>query len=268
MNVADDSDWSTGIKLALLQAGDKAGQWTVNFISLDDSTATSARPTTTSTHRSGRTPDRAATDPKAVLLVGPFNSGCAKVDDSDHERGRSRPGQSREHVLGADDKRPGNPAGEPQKYYPTGKRTYLRIVPRDTIQGQAGLMAMKQAGCTRVAVADDKTAVRRRARYADPAARGKSDGITVTGDHRASTRRRRTSVRTRRRVKSQGATASTPRSTRPGRWSWSRTSTPRSRPPRSSAATASARGGRRTRRRAGSPRASRRCSSARWRRRG
>src|SRR5262249_9416713 len=45
----------------------------------------------------------------------------------------------------------------PQKYYPTGKRTYLRIVPRDTIQGIAGLVAMKQAGCTRVAVANDKT---------------------------------------------------------------------------------------------------------------
>jgi branched-chain amino acid transport system substrate-binding protein len=52
---------------------------------------------------------------------------------------------------------PGSAPGEPQKYYPTGKRTYLRIVPRDSIQGQAGLAAMKQAGCTRVGVANDKT---------------------------------------------------------------------------------------------------------------
>ena len=41
-----------GIKLALDQAGGKAGQFKVNYISLDDSTATSASPPATSTsHR-------------------------------------------------------------------------------------------------------------------------------------------------------------------------------------------------------------------------
>ncbi len=53
---------------------------------------------------------------------------------------------------------PGSAPGEPQKYYPSGKRTYVRLVPRDSIQGVAGLIAMKQAGCSRVAVANDKTA--------------------------------------------------------------------------------------------------------------
>jgi branched-chain amino acid transport system substrate-binding protein len=52
---------------------------------------------------------------------------------------------------------PGSAPGEPQVYYPTGKRNYLRLVPRDTIQGIAGLVAMKHDGCTRVAVANDKT---------------------------------------------------------------------------------------------------------------
>ena len=53
---------------------------------------------------------------------------------------------------------PGSAPGEPQKYYPTGNRTYLRIVPIDSIQAAADLMAMKQAGCTKVAVANDKEA--------------------------------------------------------------------------------------------------------------
>ena len=53
---------------------------------------------------------------------------------------------------------PGSAPGEPKKYYPTGKRTYLRIVPIDSIQAAADLMAMKQAGCTKVAVANDKEA--------------------------------------------------------------------------------------------------------------
>ncbi|HZE06020.1 MAG TPA: ABC transporter substrate-binding protein, partial [Solirubrobacteraceae bacterium] len=39
-----------------------------------------------------------------------------------------------------------------------GKRTYLRIVPIDSIQAAADLIAMKQAGCSKVAVANDKEA--------------------------------------------------------------------------------------------------------------
>ena len=77
---------------------------------------------------------------------------------------------------------PGSAPGEPQKYYPTGKRTYLRLVPRDSIQGVADLIGMKQAGCTRVAVANDKTA------YGAGLAlqvqlHASTYGITVTGRH-------------------------------------------------------------------------------------
>ena len=38
-----------------------------------------------------------------------------------------------------------NRPGEPNKYYPTGKRTYTRIVPIDTIQGAADLDALSGA---------------------------------------------------------------------------------------------------------------------------
>src|SRR3712207_7965983 len=34
--------------------------------------------------------------------------------------------------------------GEPQKYYPTGNRTYARVVPKDTIQGAALATVMKE----------------------------------------------------------------------------------------------------------------------------
>ena len=53
---------------------------------------------------------------------------------------------------------PGSAPGEPQKYYPSGTRTYLRIVPIDSIQAASDLIAMKQAGCTKVAIANDKEA--------------------------------------------------------------------------------------------------------------
>jgi branched-chain amino acid transport system substrate-binding protein len=144
-----------GEKLALSQAGGKAGQWKVNFISLNDATATS--PTNYDLNVCQANARKAATDPKAVYLIGPFNSGCAEVEiPITNEAGLAQvsPANTYPGLTTSD---PGTSPGEPQKYYPTGKRTYLRIVPRDTIQGQAGLVAMKQLGCTRVAVADDKT---------------------------------------------------------------------------------------------------------------
>src|SRR5262249_40615619 len=42
------------------------------------------------------------------------------------------------------------------KYYPTGTRTYARIVPKDTIQGAALATLMKQDGCTKVQLLNDK----------------------------------------------------------------------------------------------------------------
>ena len=65
-----------GIKLALAQAGGKAGQWTVNYQSLDDSTAAAAKWDPGQTAANAR---KVATDPKAVYYIGEFNSGASEV---------------------------------------------------------------------------------------------------------------------------------------------------------------------------------------------
>ncbi len=144
-----------GEKLALSQAGGKAGQFKVNFISMNDATATS--PTNYDLNVCQANARKAATDSKAVYLVGPFNSGCAEVEIPITNQGGLPQVSPANTYPGLTTSDPGTSPGEPQKYYRTGKRTYLRIVPRDTIQGVAGLVAMKQLGCTRVAVANDKT---------------------------------------------------------------------------------------------------------------
>ena len=169
-----------GIKLALSQAGGKAGQFTVNYISTDDSTATSAA-TTCDVTQSEANARKAATDPKAVLYIGEFNSGCSKVTiPITNQAGLAQISPANTYV-GLTTNLPGSAPGEPQKYYPTGQRTYLRIVPIDKIQAKDGLIAMKQAGCTRVAVNNDKTA------YGAGLAtqvqtQAASEGLTVTGD--------------------------------------------------------------------------------------
>jgi len=65
-----------GIKLALSQANNKAGQWTVSYKSLDDSTAAAGKWDPGQTAADAR---QAASDPKAVYYIGEFNSGASEV---------------------------------------------------------------------------------------------------------------------------------------------------------------------------------------------
>jgi branched-chain amino acid transport system substrate-binding protein len=142
-----------GMKLALAQANGKAGQWTVNYQSLDDSTAATGKWDPGQTAANAR---KVASDPKAVIYLGEFNSGASKISIPIlNEAGIPQVSPANTYV-GLTTSLPGSQPGEPQKYYPTGTRTYLRIVPIDNIQGAAGLIAMKNAGCTKVAVANDK----------------------------------------------------------------------------------------------------------------
>jgi branched-chain amino acid transport system substrate-binding protein len=144
-----------GIKLALSQAGGKAGQFTVKYQSLDDSTAAAGKWDPSQCAANAR---KAATDPKTVYYIGEFNSGCSEVSIPILNQGGVPQVSPANTYVGLTTNLPGSAPGEPQKYYPTGKRTYLRIVPIDSIQGAADLIAMKQAGCTKVAVANDKEA--------------------------------------------------------------------------------------------------------------
>jgi branched-chain amino acid transport system substrate-binding protein len=145
-----------GMKLALKQAGNKAGKFTVNFQSLDDSTAAAGKWDPGQTAADAR---KAASDPKAVYYIGEFNSGASEVSIPILNQGGVPQVSPANTYVGLTTAIPGaSVPGEPQKYYPTGKRTYMRIVPRDTIQAASDLEAMKQAGCTKVAVANDKEA--------------------------------------------------------------------------------------------------------------
>jgi branched-chain amino acid transport system substrate-binding protein len=144
-----------GIKLALSQAGGKAGNFTVNYQSLDDSTAQAGEWDPTQTQTDAK---KAASDPKTVYYIGEFNSGASEVSIPILNTAGIPQVSPANTYVGLTTNEKGSAPGEPQKYYPTGTRTYLRIVPRDSIQAAADLEAMKQAGCTKVAVANDKEA--------------------------------------------------------------------------------------------------------------
>ena len=145
-----------GIKLALDQAGGKAGQFTVNYTSLDDATAQAGEWDPGQCASNAR---KAASDPNLVYYIGEFNSGCSEVTIPILNRAGIPQVSPANTYVGLTKSDSGvTAAGEPEKYYPTGNRTYLRIVPTDVIQAGADLDAMKEAGCTKVAVANDKEA--------------------------------------------------------------------------------------------------------------
>ena len=144
-----------GIKLALSEAGNKAGNFNVNYQSLDDSTAAAGKWDPGQTAANAR---KVAGDPKAVYYIGEFNSGASEVSIPILNQAGVPMVSPANTYVGLTTDLPGSAPGEPEKYYPTGKRNYLRIVPIDSIQAAADLIAMKQAGCTKVAVANDKEA--------------------------------------------------------------------------------------------------------------
>jgi len=144
-----------GMRLALAQAGGKAGKWNVNYVELDDSTAAAGKWDPTQTAANAR---KASSDSKAVYYIGEFNSGASEVSIPILNQAGIPQVSPANTYVGLTTNEPGSAPGEPQKYYPTGTRTFFRIVPRDSIQAAADLIAMKQAGCTKVAVANDKEA--------------------------------------------------------------------------------------------------------------
>jgi branched-chain amino acid transport system substrate-binding protein len=142
-----------GIRLALDQAGGKAGDTTVNYQSLDDSTAQAGNWDPGQVAQNAR---KVAQDDKAVYYIGEFNSGASAISIPILNQAGIPQVSPANTYVGLTTNEPGSAAGEPDKYYPTGKRTYLRIVPRDTIQAAALLARMKNDGCKKVALANDK----------------------------------------------------------------------------------------------------------------
>ena len=141
-----------GARLALTQRGSEAGGHRIRYVSLDDSTARSGGWTPQAASRNAR---RAATDRSTIAYIGEFNSGASAISlPILNEAGIAQVSPSNT-ATGLTRDLPGAAPGEPDKYYPSGVRTYVRIAPNDTVQGGALAVAMKQRGCSRVAAFHD-----------------------------------------------------------------------------------------------------------------
>jgi branched-chain amino acid transport system substrate-binding protein len=141
-----------GEKLALEEHGGKVGKFTIKYVSLDDSTAAAGKWEPGAVSSDAR---KAAQDKSTIAYLGEFNSGASAISIPIlNEGGILQVSPSNTYVgltrsEGAD-------KGEPDKYYPSGKRTYGRVVPADHIQAAAQVSYQKDQGCKQVYVLNDK----------------------------------------------------------------------------------------------------------------
>jgi branched-chain amino acid transport system substrate-binding protein len=142
-----------GAQLALEEAGGRAGKFAIEYESLDDSTAQAGGWEPGATTANAR---RAAQDDATIAYIGEFNSGATALSlPLLNEAGllQISPGNT---AVGITSDEPGADAGEPDKYYPTGRRTYARLLPKDTVQGAALVAVMKEEGCASAYILNDK----------------------------------------------------------------------------------------------------------------
>jgi branched-chain amino acid transport system substrate-binding protein len=90
-----------------------------------------------------------------IAYLGEFNSGASAISIPILNKAgilQVSPANTGVGLTVADPAEPGTP----DKYYPTGRRHYVRVVPKDSVQGPALVTAMKDDGCRSVSILNDK----------------------------------------------------------------------------------------------------------------
>jgi branched-chain amino acid transport system substrate-binding protein len=163
-----------GEKLALEKVGGKVGKFTIKYVVLDDATAAAGKWEPGATSADAR---KAAQDKATIAYLGEFNSGASAIsipilnEANILQISPSNTAVGLTRAQGAD-------KGEPDKYYPSGKRTYGRVVPADHIQAAAQVTYQKDSGCAKLYILNDKEVYGKG--IADQVASiGKQQGLTI-----------------------------------------------------------------------------------------
>jgi branched-chain amino acid transport system substrate-binding protein len=171
------TDVVNGEKLALEESGGKVGKFTIKYSSLDDATAAAGKWDPGQTSADAR---KAAQDASTIVYLGEFNSGASAISIPIlNEANILQISPSNTYVgltrsQGAD-------KGEPDKYYPSGKRTFGRVVPADHIQAAAQVTYQKDEGCKKTYILNDKEVYGKG--IADQVANiGKTQGLAIAGN--------------------------------------------------------------------------------------
>ena len=134
--------------------GQKIGNFTIKYTDLDDSSAANNGDWDGAVEQQNA--NKAAADPDAMVYIGTYNSGAAKLSIPILNAAclvmispaNTYPGLTKA-VEGV------TQPGEPDSYYPGGYRNYARVVSTDDVQGAAGAEWAKSQGTKKAYVLDD-----------------------------------------------------------------------------------------------------------------
>ena len=143
---------ANGARLALREAGGKAGELVVKLAVLDDSTPAAGRWDPEQTADNART---AVRDRTAIAYLGDGPSGATAISLPILNAAgvlQVSPTSGYQGLTGTQDAE----NGEPEKYYPSGVRTFARPVPGDEVQARALLASLRDEKCRRLQVLDDR----------------------------------------------------------------------------------------------------------------
>ena len=149
---------TAAIKYILKQANFKAGNYTIGYQSCDDATAQAGK---WDSAKCSANANNYANDQSVIGVIGTFNSGCAEIEIPVLNRAPNGPlgmVSPANTYVGLTHTGPGTAAGEPDKYYPSGTRNYMRIVAADDFQGAADALLAKSLGAKKVYILNDKEA--------------------------------------------------------------------------------------------------------------
>lgn len=151
-NRPQSEDVIRGEQLALEEAGGKAGNTKIKYVSLDDATAATGKWEPGKVSENAR---KAVGDDTTIAYLGEFNSGASAISiPLLNEAGILQVSPSNTYVGLT--RAEGAEKGEPQKYQPSGQKTFGRVVPADHIQAAAQASYMKDEGVTKIYILNDK----------------------------------------------------------------------------------------------------------------
>jgi branched-chain amino acid transport system substrate-binding protein len=155
-NRALTTQMADAVEFVLEQHDWEAGGKKIGFQSCDDATAQAGSWDSAKCSSNARA---YANNDTMLGLIGTFNSGCAKLVIPIMNRAPGGPlamVSPANTYPGLTIGGPGTESGEPDNYYPTGKRNYARVVWNDQFQGAADAQFAKEQGMKKVYVLSDK----------------------------------------------------------------------------------------------------------------
>lgn len=148
---AQTTSMVNGIKMAIDDAGGKAGDMAITYEDWDDASPERGNwdPAVEAANA-----DRAIKDAEVMAYIGTYNSGAAKISMPKLNQagllmispGNTWPGLTKAGI---------GESNEPHVYRPSGKVTYFRVVPTDDVQGLIGAQWAKEMGVKSVFILHD-----------------------------------------------------------------------------------------------------------------